>query len=161
MIHHDLTLVLHRHTFHQPHAAPAGHNLPPTTKTRPYHLSPSTRVRSPTYYGTSAHRFCRVMTRAKAAPRRQQKKKQSYVEPQTQSSEKLPSSQESWFEIKEIVCEDKSSYRIFWEGEDPATGQPWRHERVRVTPQLTIPVGLGLTGVCDGRSRRLRLPRTR
>lgn len=87
------------------------------------------------------------MIRAEA-PSRRQKNKLSYVEPQTQSSEKLPSSQEDvWFEIKEIVGERKNSYRISWAGEDPATGQPWKREWVCATPQLTIPVGLRLTPV--------------
>lgn len=100
------------------------------------------------------------MIRAEAASRRQQKK-QSYVEPQTQYSERLPSQEEgTWFEIKEIVAEKPTSYRIAWAGEDPATGQPWKHEWVCVAHQLTTPVGLGLTGVCD-RGQRLRSQTTR
>lgn len=142
------------HSTSLPHSTsrnsvPAGHNLSPTkTRLPPPHPRPL-----PTCYGTPAHRFCRVMIRAEAASRRQQKNKPSYVELQTQSSEKLPSSQEdTWFEIKEIVGEKKNSYRIAWAGEDPATGQPWKREWVCATPQLTIPVGLRLTGVCNCRS---------
>lgn len=126
-------------TFHPPQEKSASQFPPPP----PHLTAPSTHDCFPTYYGTPAYRSCRVMIRAEAASRRQQKK-QSYVEPQTQYSEKLPLSlsqeEGTWYEIKEIVAEKRTSYRIAWAGEDPATGQPWKREWVCVTPQLTIPV---------------------
>lgn len=42
------------------------------------------------------------------------------------------SEEEVWCEIKEIIAENKTKYRIVWAGEDPATGQPWKPEWVRV-----------------------------
>lgn len=38
----------------------------------------------------------------------------------------------AWCEIKEIVAERGNRYKVVWAGEDPATGQPWKPEWVRV-----------------------------
>lgn len=131
---HDFT----RHTSPPATFRTSGQNLPQKRAPPPFNLLHHRLLI--VYYGTPAHLFCRVMIRAEAASRRQ--KKQSYVEPQTQYSEKQPSSPQeegTWFEIKEIVAEGRTSYRIAWAGEDPATGQPWKREWVRVTHQLTTP----------------------
>lgn len=68
--------------------------------------------------------------------RRLQEQPVTYIEQQTQESQQEglspQHSEGTWYEIKEIIAESKTKYRVVWVGEDPTTRQPWEPEWVCV-----------------------------
>jgi hypothetical protein len=71
---------------------------------------------------------------------------------QTQSSSQLG----EWFEIKEIIAEKPTRYRVLWKGIDPTTGEPWKPEWVRfpsvsLSPRMADDGLLGKKELCYGR----------